>query len=317
LPPESSSRGAQAPGREAPGREALRRMRWPLTHRLGAHTAGDERSIYRGPGIEYADVREYQPSEDARLIDWNLTARSDRPYVRESHQERGLDVWLLVDASRSLDWGTVRAIKRDAASELVDLLTLLLARHGSRVGAMVFDTRMRRVFALTGGREGRLKLMSRVESERQQADEAGGTDLASTLERANRLVRRPSLVIVISDFLVADGWQHHLKTLALRHDVVAARISDPREGEMPEIGVVTFEDPETGSQLEVDTTSSKLRQRYRLAATAKRERLLSDLRASRAQVLEISTAEPVINQLIAYLRVRQVMRGRRAPGRSR
>ena len=292
-------------------------MRWPLSHRLGVHTAGDERSRYRGPGIEYADVREYQPSEDARLIDWNLTARSDRPYVRESHQERGLDVWLLVDGSRSLDWGTVRSLKKDAARDLVDLLTLMLARHGSRVGAIVFDTQMRRVFALTGGREGRLKLMSRVEAERDAASVPGRTNLATTLERAGRLIRRPSLVLVISDFLVDDGWQHHLKALSLRHEVVAVHVSDPREHDLPSIGIVTFEDPETGSQLEVDTTSRKLRERYRVAAAAKRARLLSELRSARAQVLEVSTAEPVINQLIAYLRVRQVMRGRRGVGRSR
>jgi len=281
------------------------------------HTAGDERSRYRGPGIEYADVREYQPAEDARLIDWNLTARSDRPFVRESHQERGLDVWLLVDGSRSLDWGTVRALKKDAARELVDLLTLMLARHGSRVGAIVFDTEMRRVLALSGGREGRLKLMSRVESERNRSSADGRTDLATTLQRAGRLIRRPSLVLVISDFLVDDGWQHHLKALSLRHDVVAVRVSDPRESDLPSIGIVTFEDPETGSQLEVDTTNRKLRERYRVAATRKRAGLLAELRAARAQVLEVSTAEPVINQLIAYLRVRQVMRGRKAPGRTR
>jgi len=292
-------------------------MRWPLSHRLGVHTAGAERSRYRGPGIEYADVREYQPSEDARLIDWNLTARSDRPYVRESHQERGLDVWLLVDGSRSLDWGTVRSLKKDAARDLVDLLTLMLARHGSRVGAIVFDTQLRRVFALTGGRAGRLQLMSRVEAERNAPSAAGRTNLATTLERAGRLIRRPSLVLVISDFLVDDGWQHHLKALALRHDVVAVHVSDPRERDLPSIGIVTFEDPETGSQLEVDTTSRKLRERYAAAAAEKRRQLLADLRAARAQVLEVSTAEPVINQLIAYLRVRQVMRGRRGGGPAR
>src|ERR1700694_4646137 len=125
------------PRADEPPREVLRRLRWPLAHRLGVHTAGDERSLYRGPGIEYADVREYQPAEDARLIDWNLTARSDRPYVRESHQERGLDVWLIVDGSRSLGWGAVRRLTKDAAREMVDLVTMLLARHGSQVGAIV------------------------------------------------------------------------------------------------------------------------------------------------------------------------------------
>ncbi|MFN2462811.1 MAG: DUF58 domain-containing protein [Candidatus Dormibacteria bacterium] len=309
MPPERGRAGV------TPGRETLRRLRWPLSQRLGSHRPGEERSRHRGPGVEYADVREYQPAEDARLIDWNLTARSDRAYVRESHQERGLDTWLIVDNSRSLDWGTVRSLKKDAAGELVELLTLLLARNGSRVGAVVFDTQVRKVFPLRGGREGRLRLMSRVEAEREVGRDAGRTDLAGTLGRAGRMIRRPSLVMVISDFLVEDGWQRPLRALSVRHEVVAVRVSDPRESDLPDIGVVTFEDPETGSQLEVDTTSGKLRERYRLAAAAKRARLLADLRTARAEVLEVSTAEPVISQLVTYLRGRQTMRGRRAVGR--
>jgi uncharacterized protein (DUF58 family) len=287
----------------------LRRLRWPLTHRLGVHTTGDERSRFSGPGIEYADVREYQPAEDARLIDWNLTARSDRPYVRLSHQERGLDVWLVIDASRSLDWGTSRVLKRDAAQELVGLVTLVLARHGSRVGAVVFDARWRKVFALTGGRQGRLRLLSRVDAETVAESSPGRTDLATTLQRLGRLIPRPSLVIVISDFLVDSGWQAPLKALSLRHDVVAARVSDPRESEIPSIGIVTFEDPETGRQVEVDTTNKRLRERYRVAAAEQRAQLLADFRSARAQVLEISTDQPVVNQLIAYLRTRQRRRG--------
>jgi uncharacterized protein (DUF58 family) len=308
-PPERGGRRTPA------GREVLRRLRWPLTHRLGTHTAGDERSRYLGPGVEYADVREYEPSEDARLIDWNLTARSDRPFIRQSHQERGLDVWLVVDASRSLDWGTSRVLKREAAQELVELLTILLARHGGRVGAILFDARLRRIFPLRGGRHGRLWLLSRIEAETAAAGASGHTDLATALQRAARLIRRPSLVIVLSDFLVESGWQLPMKALALRHDVVAARVSDPRESEIPAIGIVTFEDPETGAQVEVDTTSKRLRQRYRAAAAAQRARLLADLRASRAQLLEISTSEPVISQLISYLRTRQATRVQRASRR--
>jgi uncharacterized protein (DUF58 family) len=309
-PPKPERRRTTAP------RDVLRRLRWPLAHRLGTHTAGDERSRYLGPGVEYADVREYGPGDDARLIDWDLTARSDRPYVRLSHQERGLDVWLLVDASRSLDWGTARMLKRDAALELVDLTTILLARHGGRVGAIVFDTEMRKVFAPRGGRHGRLWLLSRLEAESAAEGKAGRTDLAGALRRASRLIHRPSLVIVISDFLADSGWQQPMKSLSLRHDVVAARVSDPREGEIPSIGIVTFEDPETGRQIEIDTTSKRLRERYRAAAAEQRAQLLADLRKSLAQLLEISTGEPVIGQLIGYLRGRQAMRGRIAARRA-
>jgi uncharacterized protein (DUF58 family) len=308
--PEASRRRKTAP------RDVLRRLRWPLAHRLGTHTAGDERSRYLGPGVEYADVREYGPSDDARLIDWTLTARSDRPYARLSHQERGLDVWLLVDTSRSLDWGTTRLLKRDAALELIDLVTILLARHGGRVGAIVFDTEVRRVFAPRGGRQGRLWLLSRLETEASGTGKAGRTDLATALQRASRLIHRPSLVIVISDFLADPGWQKPMKALSLRHDVVAARVSDPREGEIPSIGIVTFEDPETGRQIDIDTGNKRLRERYRNAAIEQRAQLLADIRKAHAQLLEISTAEPIIGQLIGYLRGRQTMRGRAAARRA-
>ena len=281
----------------------LRRLRWPVAQRLGVHAWGDERSRLTGPGVEYADVREYQWGEDARLIDWNLTARSDHPYVRESHPDRGLDVWLLVDTSRSLDWGTAYSLKRDVAAELVAAATLLLSRHGNRVGAILFDTELRRVFAPRAGRTGRLGLLARLESERSQPGRSGmRTDLAQTLARAADLIGRRSLVLVVSDFLVETGWQKPLRALGLRHEVVAVRISDPREGEIPDVGVVVLEDPETGAQMEVDTGDRRLRERYRRAAAEQRSRLLADFRRARATVLELTTAQPLLPQLLSWLR---------------
>jgi len=163
----------------------LRRLRWPVARRLGVHAWGDERSRLTGPGVEYADVREYQWGEDARLIDWNLTALSDRPFVRESHPDRGLDVWLIVDTSRSLDWGTTYSLKRDVAGELLAAATLLLSRHGNRVGAILFDSELRRVFAPRAGRTGRLGLLASMESESARTYGDGKrTDLARTLARA-------------------------------------------------------------------------------------------------------------------------------------
>jgi uncharacterized protein (DUF58 family) len=287
----------------------MRRLQWPVARRLGVHAWGDERSRLTGPGIEYADVREYQWGEDARLIDWNLTARSDRPFVRESHPDKGLDVWLVVDTSRSLDWGTALSLKRDQASELVGAAALLLSRHGNRVGAIVFDTQLRRVFAPRAGRAGRLGLLAALDADAGRPGHAGRTDLAQVLGRARGLIRRPSLVILVSDFLVDAGWQRPLHTLAQRHEVVAARISDPREGEIPDVGVVVLEDPETGAQLEVDTASAGLRERYRAAAAEQRRRLLADIRRAGASSLEITTSEPFLPQLVAFLRRRQSRRG--------
>jgi len=294
-------------------RDMLRRVRWPVARRLGVHPWGDERSRLRGPGLEYADVREYQHGEDARLIEWNLSARSDRLFVREAQPDHGLDVWLVIDASRSLDWGTALCLKRDAAGELAGAITLLLTRHGNRVGALVFDTKLRRVLPPAAGHRGRLALLARLEAESSDAGPAGATDLAGALAHAGRLIRRPSLVIVVSDYLVAPGWQRAMKALSLRHEVVAALIADPREGEIPNIGVIHLEDPETGAQIEVDTTNRRLRERYRAAAAEQRRQLLADVRRAGATALEISTGEPVLTQLVAFLRRRQLER--RPPAR--
>ncbi|MHB8507165.1 MAG: DUF58 domain-containing protein [Candidatus Dormibacteria bacterium] len=301
MPPD----GAARPREVQP--DLLRRLRWPLARALGGRVPGEERSRHRGPGIEYADVRLYQPSDDARQIDWNLTARSEHPYVRESNPERGIDVWFLVDCSRSLDWGTARSLKRDTAHELVSLLSALLAREGSRVAALQFDTAPGLVLPPAAGRRGRIAMLSRLKPRGSAPPYPGRTDLAAALRQAARLIRRPSLVVVVSDFLVSPGWEQPLRALALRHEVVAARVSDPHESELPALGIVTFEDPETGRQVEVDTSRGALRERYRVAALGQGEEITRSLTHARAQVLGITAAAPVLPQVVEFVRRRQTV----------
>jgi uncharacterized protein (DUF58 family) len=255
-------------------------------------------------------VREYQFGEDARLIDWNLTARSDRVFVRESHPERGLDAWLIVDASASLDWGTALVLKRDAALEMASAAASLIARHGSRVGAIVFDRQVRRVMPPVAGRTGRLHLVGSLDADFSAAQAGNGTALAGALRRAIKVIQRPSLVIVISDFLAADAWQQPMAILGHRHEVVAARVVDPTELAIPDIGLVTFEDPETGEQLHVDTSDSRLRARFQLAAAEQSRRISHDLRHAHSAELTITTAQPFLPQLMEYLRRRTAERSR-------
>ena len=232
--------------------ELMRRLRWPVVRRLAVHPAGEERSRLRGPGVEYSDVREYQAGDDPRWIDWNLTARSDRTYVRESLPDRGLDLWLVLDSSRSLDWGTARCLKRHLALELAAAAAHLFVRHGSRVGALVVDRGVGSVVPPASGRTAVLRLLAHLERATAGETAGGGTgatDLGRSLQEAGRLTRRRSLLVVISDFLSPPGWEPPLRALALRHEVVAARIIDPRELDIPDVGLVTFEDPETGQQL--------------------------------------------------------------------
>jgi uncharacterized protein (DUF58 family) len=296
--------------------EALGRLRWPVWKKLGLRAWGDERSNLRGPGVEFADVREYQYGEDARLIDWTLTARSDRVFVRESHPERGLDAWLIVDASASLDWGTAMVLKREAAIEMASAAASLIARHGSRVGAIVFDTKVRRVLPPVAGRTGRLHLVGGLDADFSSEGGQGATALAAALRQAVKVIQRPSLVIVISDFLAAGAWQPPMTILSHKHEVVAARVVDPTELAIPDIGVVTFEDPETGEQLQVDTSDSRLRARFQLAAAEQSRQISTDLRKAHAAEFQITTAQAFLPQLIAYLHRRQAEvsgRGRGAP----
>jgi len=291
-------------------RDRLGRLHWPVLGSLGVHPAGDYRSRGRGPGVEQADVREYVAGDDPRQIDWNLSARSDRTYVREAHPDRGLDAWLILDTSRSLDWGTARCLKREAAGELVVAASILLARRGNRVGALIFDKGLQHIIPPSSGRAARSTLIAEATRDRGPGED-GPTDLARALVEAGRLIRRPSLVLVVSDFLTPPGWQQPLKILGLRHEVVAAVIGDPRESELPDVGLLRLEDPETKRQIEVDTGSRKLRERFHAAALGQRQELLADLRAARAAVFELSTAEDVLVQLLRLFQ--RVETGRRGP----
>jgi uncharacterized protein (DUF58 family) len=294
--------------------ELLRRLRWPVLRRLAVHPGGDEPSRLRGAGIEYADVREYQPGDDPRSIDWNLTARSDRTYVRESVPDRGADVWLLVDTSRSLDWGTARCLKRQLVLELAAAAGQLLVRHGNRIGAVLFDQQVQAVARPAAGRTGLLRLIAQIQAAPVGLPVGGPTDLGRVLLEAGRLIRRPSVVIVISDFLVPDGWEQALSSLALRHEVVAAVIADPREREIPDVGMVTFEDPETGRQLLVDTGSKRLRERFRRAAEEQRLTLERKLVGAGAGVAQLSTEQDLVPQLLDFfLRRRAQRRGPLGP----
>ena len=290
--------------------DLLRRARWPVLRRLGFHPGGDERSVFRGTGLEYSDVREYQAGDDPRTIEWNITARSDRPYVRESLPDRGLDAWLLMDTSRSLDWGTARCLKRQLALEFSTIVGQLLIGRGNRVGALLFDERVRAIIPPSAGRTALLRLIARIERATESPAE-GSTDLARALTEAGRLIRRPSLIVILSDFMTPDGWQRPLSALALRHEVIAAVITDPREHDIPDVGVVTFEDPESGRQILVDTSSAALRARFQDAADDQRETLRNDLVRARTAVAELSTAAEVVPQLVAFIKRREAQRGRR------
>src|SRR5262245_24560438 len=283
---------------------ALRRLGWTVLRPLASRLGGQERSRVLAPGAELAGLREYQAGDDVRLIDWHVTARSDRPFVREAQAERALDAWLLVDVSRSVDWGTASCLKRQRSEELAALAWGLLARHGNRVGALLFADQPIAVTPPAAGEAGLRRMLADLRATPRQAGR-GRTDLAAALTRAEALTRRPSLIVVVSDLFVAPGWQRPLARLARRHEIVAARLADPRDAELPDVGVVAFEDPETGDQVLVDTGDATLRARFAEAARAEAERVRHDLARSGVEQIVVSTAEELLPALARFLALRR------------
>jgi uncharacterized protein (DUF58 family) len=291
----------------------LRRMQWTVLRPLATHLGGDERSLMRGSGMELAEVREYQPGDDVRHIDWNTTARADRPFVRETHTERALDVWLVLDVSASVNWGTAQCLKRDRALEFSAVAGQLFGQRGHRIGAILFADQPVSFMPPGAGRMHLLRLIDGIQHEARQSH-SGATDLSAALTRVTSLVRRRSLLLIVSDFLVPDGWQRPLSLLAHRHEVVAVRLHDPREAELPDIGLVTFEDPETGSQLVVNTGDRSLRERFRAAAQDQTTRIRTDLARSGAEYLALTTDAALLPALVRFLSARRLKRTVRAPG---
>src|SRR6266850_6386963 len=244
----------------------LRRLEWTVVRRLDGVLHGDYRSLFRGQGLDLAELREYQPGDDVRRIDWNVTARMQTPYRREYHEERELTAWFLVDLSRSIDFGADTK-KRDLATGFVAVLARLLAGHGNRVGALLYGNRVETVIPARTGRRHVLHLLHRMTSPADGASRA--TRLAELLAGAAPLLKRRSLVFVVSDFISEPGWQRPLAELARRHQVVAVRVSDPAESELPDLGIVTVQDPETGEELVIDTNDEDFRSRYAAMASSR------------------------------------------------
>jgi uncharacterized protein (DUF58 family) len=254
--------------------------------------------------VEFAQVREYQPGDDVRRIDWQLTARSDRPYVREAHEERGLDILLAVDASASVDWGTAQCLKRDLAVQVCTVAGELLGHRGNRVGLMLFAEQPLGIVPPGAGGDHVQRIVSRLNAEPRRFA-AGPTNLVSALAALTRLIRRPSMIILVSDFLAPDGWTAALSAMSRRHEVLAVRLLDPRELEIPDVGVVTFEDPETGEQLTVDTTDARLRDRFRAAAEQQSARVDAQLRACGVEIMELRTDRELLAAMAAFLDARR------------
>jgi uncharacterized protein (DUF58 family) len=291
----------------------LRRLEWTVLRRLDGVLHGDYRTLFRGFGLDLADLREYQYHDDVRRIDWNVTARLQTPYVREYHEEREVTAWFLLDLSPSVDFGSGGRRKRAVSAEFVGLLARLLTRHGNRVGALLYGDRIDTVIPARGGRRHVLHLLHAMQS-RPMPERARATDLRDFLRGAAQVIRRRSLVFLVSDFLSEPGWELPLARLAQRHEVVAVRVFDPLERALPDIGMLLIQDAETGEQLFVDTHDRGFRRRF-AAAAARREAALRDgLRKAGVDGLELGSDGDIVDTLMRFAELRKRGRPRGASG---
>jgi uncharacterized protein (DUF58 family) len=295
--------------------QLLRRLNWQLIRPLASYLGGNERSQFLGAGVEFSELRTYQAGDDIRFIDWNVSARMEQPMLREAHVERSVDVWFLLDMSASTQWGTADCLKWERAVEFTAVAGQLLNRAGNRLGALLFAEQPLKLIPPDIGHLHLMYLLAQL-SKQETTMHSGVTDLAAVLTKADCVLRRRSLLLVVSDFLVADTWQVVLGKLAQRHEVVAVRLVDPREGDLPDVGLVTLEDPETGRQLHVDTSNYQLRMRFKRAAQQQADKLHAELVACGAEVLQLRTDEDLMASLLRFLRMRQAhqifARGRHA-----
>jgi uncharacterized protein (DUF58 family) len=284
----------------------LRRLEWTVIRRLDGQLHGDYRTLFRGFGLDLADLREYQYHDDVRRIDWNVTARLQTPYVREYHEDREVSAWFLVDLSGSVGFGSGERTKRMVATEFVGVVARLLTRHGNAVGAMVYGDRVDTVIPARTGRRHLLHILSRIEQRPEGVPLAArGTELGVLLGAAAEAVRRRSLVFVVSDFISEPGWERPLARLAQRHEVVAIRVHDPLESSLPDLGLVTMQDAETGEQLFVDTHDSGFRRRFAEAAAGREASLRRSLAQAGVDTLEVSTADPLAGAIMRFADLRK------------
>jgi uncharacterized protein (DUF58 family) len=290
----------------------LRRLELDVTRRLDGMLTGDYLALAAGPGTERSGARPYEPGDDARRMDWNLTARSMLPHVRTTDADREMETWIIADRSASLDFGTAEREKREVVLAAAAAFGFLTERHGNRIGVMV-----------TGGdkmtslpaRSGRLALLSAL-SFLYDSPRAGGppgtrSDLASAMDSLLSYHRRRGQVVVVSDYIDSSDWPAALRRLATRHQIVGVQVTDPREMSLPAVGILGVVDPETGRRLHVQTNSAALRNRYQEAASARHQQIRSTLIGAGAEYLHLSTDRDWLIDFARFVATRSAHRGAR------
>ncbi|MCB0047431.1 MAG: DUF58 domain-containing protein [Caldilineaceae bacterium] len=282
----------------------LRRLEWRVIRRLDGLFQGDYRTLFYGTGIDFADLRLYQPEDDIRHIDWNVTARMNQLHVRQYVEDRELTAWFLLDLSPSMAFGPVDRTKQDLLVDLTVTLARLLTRDGSRVGAILYTDRIEGIIPPLTGRRQVLRLTRDLLRPREISP-AHTTDLAALMNAGLNAVKRRSLIFVISDFISPPGWEQPLAMLNQRHELIALRLLDPRETELPDAGLIVVEDSETGEHLYVDTADPGFRRRFAEAAARREATLARSATRAGADLFAVSTEEDLAKAIVRLATLRQ------------
>ena len=291
------------PARTSVAENVLRRLEWTVIRRLDGLLHGDYRTLFRGFGLDLADLREYQYHDDVRYIDWNVTARLQTPYVRVYNEDREVTAWFLLDLSPSVEFGS-QVKKRAVSTEFVTVLARLLTRHGNRVGALFYGDSVDTVIPARSGRRHALHILYKMLS-RPERSRSAATNLRDFLQTAFRLMERRSLVFLVSDFISTPGWGEALAHLARRHEIVAVRLYDPLEMELPDLGLLVMRDPESGEQLFVDTHDRSFRKRFAAVAERRERELRSVFRDAGVDALELSTHDDLVDAILRFADLRK------------
>jgi len=271
--------------------------------------AGAYHSVFKGRGMDFDEVREYSPGDEVRTIDWNVTARAGRPFVKKFTEERELTIFLLVDISASGNFGSGAASKRDLAAELASVLAFSAIRNSDKVGLLLYTDRVERYLPPKKGRRHVLRVVRDI---LYHTPEATGTDTVKALDVANRLLHRRAIVFLISDFETPKDptaaraeLRRAMRRTNRRHDLVAVHVEDPREKELPDVGIVALEDAESGEVIELDTANSAVRKRFKELSSERGRRLVSDFRSEGIDTLQLQTDAPYMPALQRFFKTRE------------
>jgi uncharacterized protein (DUF58 family) len=262
--------------------------------------SGEYHSVFKGRGMNFAEVREYQYGDDIRSIDWNVTARSGAPFVKVFEEERELTVMLLVDVSASGDFGTRERLKGEMAVEICALLAFSAIKNNDKVGLVIFSDRVEKFVPPRKGRRHVLRVLREL---LYHEPEGRGTDITAALDYLNHVQKKKAVTFLVSDFQ-DEGFERALSIAGRRHDVVAIRVSDPRERTLPPVGWMELEDPETGERVMVDTSDVDFRQRFAERVERRRAELDRALRRSKVDVVDVETGRPYVEPLMRFFRER-------------